>query len=91
MCSKCMFLDEKKKKKGRISGCKYFCKKKKDYINGSTLSCSQYQKNKKRNDATIKSITQDGKKYDNNPIPFTGWIIISGILFILGLILGIFE
>lgn len=38
-CCTCKFLDENNVREGKVSGCCYFCKKRKCYVTGNSTGC----------------------------------------------------
>ena len=89
-CADCKYLMDDKKRKGKVSGCCYYCAKIKEYVNGANSICDNFSKTYSRKYTTIEKIYKDGKDYwnDDTPLPLV-FILVS--LIVLGLIMGVFK
>lgn len=86
-CCSCKYLDEKKKKDGKVSGSIYFCSKNKKFVNGKDDCCKAYSKHPLRKSHISNEIYRNGKKfYNDDTSPGTYLFALVGII-IFGLIL----
>lgn len=90
-CCSCKNLDVKNKKKGKVNGNLYFCKKKKSYVSGCTYGCPDFQKASGRKSYQTDEIFKDGKKYSNDTTPVGIYIMLLVVLIILGIIMKVFK
>ena len=88
-CSSCAYLDESKKKDGVCSGCIYYCKKNKCFVNGCNSSCNEY-KSSFRSNYECSKIYDEGKSYSDDTTPVSFYLVILVVLVILGLIMNVF-
>ena len=88
-CSSCDFLDTSKKNEGANSGCIYYCKKNKCFVNGCSSSCNNY-KSSFRSNYECSRIYNEGKSYSDDTTPISFYLIILIGLVILGLIMNVF-
>lgn len=89
-CSSCKNLDTKKKVDGACSGAKYNCKKLKTYVAGDMDACEKYEKCYRSNDDCNK-IYREGREWDNDSHTAGFYLIIAIILFIITLIVYLFN
>lgn len=90
-CCSCVHLKEDKKSNGKVNGCVYFCSKKKTYVNGAGDACDKYEVDRLRKTHIRDEIYRDGKNYYNDDTPFSLYLFAAIVLFILGLIFGVFS
>ena len=88
-CSSCAYLDASKNKNGGYTGCIYYCKKIKQFVNGSNSSCNNY-KSSYRTNYECNKIYNDGESYSDDTTPISFYLVILIGLVILGLILNVF-
>ncbi len=89
-CSDCKYLDINKKQKGAVSGCLYYCSKKKGFISGADNICENFERTYARKRIEINEIYEEGKNFYDNTTPLWFYVVTLIILIILGLILGVF-
>lgn len=88
-CSSCVYLDESKNKNGGCTGCIYYCKKNKEFVNGCNNSCDNY-KSSYRTSYECDRIYNEGKSYCDDTTPISFYLVILIGLVILGLIFNLF-
>ena len=88
-CSSCAYLDESKKKNGGSTGCIYYCKKNKCFVNGCNNSCNEY-KSSFRKSYDCNRIYDEGKSYCDDTTPISFYLVLLIGLVILGLIMNVF-
>ena len=88
-CSSCAYLDTSKNKKGACSGCIYYCKNNKKFVNGCNSPCKSYKSSYITN-YECNRIYNDGKNYCNDTTPISFYLVILIGLVILGLIFNLF-
>lgn len=88
-CSNCKYLDANNKKSGCAAGCLYYCKLKGEYIDVRESACSKYVQDGKDSELVSQMIA-DCKAYDDLPFSPETYFIFVIILFILGLVMGVF-
>ena len=86
-CFSCKSLDENKKAKGKVSGCKYYCKKHKCYVSGDNSKCEKYEKSYSRSNDTCNKIYKEGKDFYNDDTPFSFYLFILIALVIISIIM----
>lgn len=89
-CADCRYFDASKKKEGAISGCYYYCSKKKCFISGANNICENFVRTYARKQYEINEIYEEGKKFYDNTTPLWFYVTVLIILIILGLLLGVF-
>ena len=85
VCAGCKNLDEKKKVNGAVSGTKYYCKKNKNYVDGSSDICSKFVKGYRDTD-TYNKIYREGREWDDDKHSVSFYIAVAIILLIVLLI-----
>lgn len=90
-CSNCKYLNIKDEKEGRVSGKKYWCELKREYIRANDKACEQKETNPKMSKEIINKIEKEGQEYYNDNTPVEFYIAIAIVLFILGLIMDVFK
>lgn len=88
-CAYCNCLDVGNKSSGCVSGCLYYCKLKKEYINANDEKCDDFEKCSKE-EKIIEKMIDDGRGYDDIPFSASTLFVFSVILIIVGLIMGVF-
>lgn len=88
-CSSCKYLNEKNKKKGHISGCKYYCSKIKNYTLGNNSACPKYEKSYCRKNIECDLIYEDGEDFYDDSKSMSFYIFILICLIILALIVNL--
>ena len=84
-CSSCSNLDESKKKKGAVSGAKYYCKKLKTYVGGD-FECEKYEKSYMRKNFTCDDIYNEGRQFYDDDKPTSHYVIILIVILLFGLL-----
>lgn len=87
-CSSCKYLKEKDKKKGCVSGCKYYCSKIKTYTLGNNPSCPKYEKSYCRKNFECDLIYEEGENFYDDSTSISFYIIVLIVLLILALIVN---
>lgn len=90
-CSKCQYLNLKDEKEGKVSGKKYWCQLKREYIRANDNCCEKITKNEKLSKEIINKIEKEGKEYYNDNTPIEIYILLITVLIILGLIMDVFK
>ncbi|MBQ2639847.1 MAG: hypothetical protein IJF92_03695 [Bacilli bacterium] len=90
-CSQCKNLQKKEKKPGKVMGAKYFCKKKKKYVNGANPECPKFSKSYARTNDEKNEIYLDGKNFYDDDTNIGAYLVILIILIILAIIVNIFH
>lgn len=88
-CAYCNCLDVGNKNAGCVSGCLYYCKSKKEYINANDEKCEEFVKCSKE-EKIVEKMIDDGRVYDDIPFSASTLFVFSVILIIVGLIMGVF-
>ena len=86
-CSSCKNLFEKDKKEGALCGARYYCKKMKCYVDGSSSCCSNYEKTYSRSNSTCDNIYEEGEKFSDDDRPISFYVIVFILIIIFGLII----
>lgn len=89
-CYKCKYLKKDNKKAGVINGCLYYCTKIEKYVNGAAEGCDKYYKDYGRKTYEKDEIYNNGKKYYNDSIPVSTYLIIAFVLTIIAIIVNVF-
>lgn len=89
-CYNCGNLDPNKKKPGRVSGNLYFCKKQNKFVNAETYGCDKHVPSN-RQGYKNEEIYKDSRSYSNDTTPTWFYLIVLGVLIIIGLIMGVFT
>lgn len=62
-CCNCKFLDENNVRDGNVSGCCYFCKKRKCYVTGNSTGCDYFSNDYSRSSYMKDEIYYNGEKF----------------------------
>ena len=90
-CSSCKNLIESDKKEGALCGARYYCKKMKCYVDGSSPCCSNYEKSYSRSNYTCSDIYNDGEKFSDDDRPISFHIIMLILVIIFGLLITLLN
>lgn len=85
-CSSCKNLNTKKKLDGKVSGCKYECKKLKCAVSGDQEACQKYEKDIMRDSDTCNKIYHEGRDFDDDNHSPSFYFILAGIAIVVLLI-----
>ncbi len=89
-CSSCKYLNVDKKSNGAVSGCCYYCSKKKCYVNGSNNSCCEFENNYGRRSYECNKIYEEGEHYCNDTTPMELYIIMVIFMIVIAIIVNVF-
>ena len=89
-CADCRYFDTSKKKEGAISGCYYYCAKKKEFVSGFNDVCQNFDRTYSRNRYEVNKLYEEEKQFYDYTTPLMFYVIILIILIVWGLILGVF-
>ena len=84
-CADCRYFDA-----SAISGCYYYCSKKKEFVSGSNDVCQNFDRTYSRNRYEVNKLYEEGKQFYDNTTLLWFYVMVLIILIILGLILGVF-
>ena len=90
-CSSCKNLIESDKKEGALCGARYYCKKMKCYVDGSSPCCSNYERSYSRSNYTCSDIYNDGEKFSDDDRPISFHIIMLILVIIFGLLITLLN
>ena len=90
-CSECSNLDTKKAIEGKVSGCMYYCKKLKTYVNPSECCCEQFKKTYERSREEQEMIYKEGKNWDDINVSVEFLMVVFVVMLVLGLFMGVFN
>ena len=89
-CSSCKYLDTSKKNNGAISGCCYYCSKKKCYVNGSNSKCEEFETSYGRSSYECNNIYEQGEQYYDDTTPISAYLVLLVFLIIIAIIVNVF-
>ena len=89
-CSSCKYLNSDKKRNGAVSGCCYYCSKKKCYVNGSNTKCEEFESNYGRSSYECNKIFEEGECYYNDTTPTSLYIVLLVFMTIMAIIVNVF-
>ncbi len=90
-CCNCKFLDENNVHEGKVSGCCYFCKKRKCYVTGNSTGCDFFSNDYSRNSYMKDEIYYNGEKYYDDDTPISFYLFILVVLIVILVITNIFK